>query len=147
MRRLLPLLFVLASCAEPLGGPPVPTMQSSAISTVTTAQAAPAQENCREFQAPITIGGQQQQAYGRACQQPDGTWQIMPPAGQSAAAPGQTAVPPTIIYPGYPPYPYYDPWWGPPWWGPPWWGPPFGVGVGLGFVFGGHHRFHHHHHH
>jgi len=32
---------------------------------------------CREFQQTITIGGQQQQAYGRACQQPDGSWKIV----------------------------------------------------------------------
>jgi len=32
---------------------------------------------CREFQQTITIGGQQEQAYGTACQQPDGSWQII----------------------------------------------------------------------
>lgn len=31
---------------------------------------------CREFQQTITVGGQRQQGYGRACQQPDGSWQI-----------------------------------------------------------------------
>ncbi|MCL2468664.1 MAG: RT0821/Lpp0805 family surface protein [Alphaproteobacteria bacterium] len=33
---------------------------------------------CREFQQTIIVGGQQQQAYGRACQQPDGSWKIVP---------------------------------------------------------------------
>jgi surface antigen len=32
---------------------------------------------CREFQQTIVVGGQQQQAYGRACRQPDGTWKIV----------------------------------------------------------------------
>jgi len=32
---------------------------------------------CREFQQTITVGGETQQGYGRACRQPDGTWKIM----------------------------------------------------------------------
>ena len=32
---------------------------------------------CREFQQSITIGGKTEQAYGRACQQVDGSWQIV----------------------------------------------------------------------
>ena len=32
---------------------------------------------CREFQQTIVIGGQQQQGYGKACQQPDGSWKIV----------------------------------------------------------------------
>lgn len=32
---------------------------------------------CREFQQTITIGGQQQKGYGKACQQPDGSWKIV----------------------------------------------------------------------
>ncbi len=32
---------------------------------------------CREFQQTITVAGRQQQGYGRACQQPDGSWQIV----------------------------------------------------------------------
>lgn len=31
---------------------------------------------CREYQQTVVIGGQTQQAYGHACRQPDGTWQI-----------------------------------------------------------------------
>ena len=33
---------------------------------------------CREFQQQVTIGGKTDQAYGTACQQPDGSWQIVP---------------------------------------------------------------------
>ena len=31
----------------------------------------------REFQQTVTIGGQTEQAYGTACRQPDGSWQIV----------------------------------------------------------------------
>ena len=32
---------------------------------------------CREFQQTISVGGQQQSAYGTACRQTDGTWRIV----------------------------------------------------------------------
>ena len=32
---------------------------------------------CREFQQTITVGGETQQGYGRACRQPDGSWKIV----------------------------------------------------------------------
>ncbi|MCF8474788.1 MAG: glycine zipper 2TM domain-containing protein [Emcibacter sp.] len=32
---------------------------------------------CREYQQTITIGGKTEEAYGRACRQPDGTWKII----------------------------------------------------------------------
>jgi len=32
---------------------------------------------CREFTQTIMVGGQQQQGYGTACRQSDGTWQIV----------------------------------------------------------------------
>lgn len=31
---------------------------------------------CREYSQTINVGGKQEQAYGRACRQNDGTWQI-----------------------------------------------------------------------
>jgi len=34
------------------------------------------EEYCREYQQTIVIGGKEQQAYGTACRQPDGTWKI-----------------------------------------------------------------------
>lgn len=34
-------------------------------------------EYCREYQQVVTINGQQQKAYGTACRQPDGSWQIV----------------------------------------------------------------------
>jgi surface antigen len=32
---------------------------------------------CREYQTTAVIGGQQQQVYGKACRQPDGSWQVV----------------------------------------------------------------------
>lgn len=31
---------------------------------------------CREYSQTIVVGGQKQNGYGKACRQPDGTWQI-----------------------------------------------------------------------
>jgi|TARA_B100002003_G_scaffold242391_1_gene265323 surface antigen len=32
---------------------------------------------CREYQNSVVVNGQTQQAYGRACRQPDGSWQVI----------------------------------------------------------------------
>ena len=32
---------------------------------------------CREFVQTVRVGGQEQEAFGTACRQPDGTWQIV----------------------------------------------------------------------
>jgi surface antigen len=32
---------------------------------------------CREYRQTVDIGGKQQQAYGTACRQPDGSWKIV----------------------------------------------------------------------
>ncbi len=37
----------------------------------------PSGRYCREYQAVSVVNGQQQQTYGTACRQPDGTWQIV----------------------------------------------------------------------
>ena len=34
-------------------------------------------EYCREYRQTVLIGGEQQQAYGTACRQPDGSWKII----------------------------------------------------------------------
>ncbi|RDD62548.1 RT0821/Lpp0805 family surface protein [Ferruginivarius sediminum] len=31
---------------------------------------------CREFQQTVIVAGEEQQAYGTACRQPDGTWKV-----------------------------------------------------------------------
>jgi len=33
---------------------------------------------CREFQQDVTVGGKTEEAYGKACRQPDGSWKIVP---------------------------------------------------------------------
>ena len=32
---------------------------------------------CREYQTTVTVGGKVQEAYGTACQQPDGSWKVV----------------------------------------------------------------------
>jgi surface antigen len=32
---------------------------------------------CREYQQTIVVGGKQQSAYGTACRQPDGSWEVV----------------------------------------------------------------------
>lgn len=32
---------------------------------------------CREYQQTVVVGGKEQSAYGTACQQPDGSWEIV----------------------------------------------------------------------
>lgn len=32
---------------------------------------------CREFQQPVTIGGNTESAFGTSCRQPDGSWRIL----------------------------------------------------------------------
>lgn len=34
---------------------------------------------CREYTQTVVIGGEEQQGYGKACRQPDGTWEIVNP--------------------------------------------------------------------
>jgi surface antigen len=32
---------------------------------------------CREYQTTVTVGGKQEQAYGTACRQQDGSWKVI----------------------------------------------------------------------
>jgi hypothetical protein len=90
-------------------------------------------QNCREFTAQVTVGGQPQQAVGQACQQADGSWQVT----QSTPGLPQQAytLPPQAIYA----YPYPEPYYWDPWF----YGAPFFVG-GSVFFADGFHRFDHH---
>ncbi len=109
---------------------------------------------CREFVSTIVIAGEEQQGYGTACRQPDGTWQIVP----EAALGPPTAAAPTVekriyvydaprpygyynspYYYGYYPYGYYGPWYG---WYPSYW-PFYPVSFSFGFI---HTKGHGHHH-
>lgn len=55
---------------------------------------------CREFQQTVVVGGQEQSAYGTACRQPDGAWQIVNSA--DAVAPSASVAPTvtneTVVY-------------------------------------------------
>jgi hypothetical protein len=80
------------------------------------------QQNCRQFTQTIIVAGNSQLGYGLECIQPDGTWQIVTPAGSTP--PPMPAVP----YPVYAPY-AYDPYY----YGSPWYfGPEIGIGIGVG---------------
>jgi len=48
---------------------------SGTITPTRTTQLANGQY-CREYKQTIVVGGEQNQAYGTACRQPDGTWKI-----------------------------------------------------------------------
>lgn len=37
----------------------------------------PSGQYCREYQQTVYVGGKQESAYGTACQQPDGSWEIV----------------------------------------------------------------------
>ena len=103
-------LCLCAGCAAPVEA------QSDANAPLSDASA------CRFVVGQAEIDGVMQQVSGRACLQPDGSWQIVE---DDAAA---LALAPAPVY-------YYDPWY---------WGPPvvFAGGVSVIFVD----RFHHFHH-
>lgn len=109
---------------------------------------------CREFQQTIVIDGREQQGYGTACRQPDGSWQIV--SGQPAAA-ATTVEQRTVYvrevprsyystyynpyaYPYYP-YGYYNPWG----YAYPYWYP-FNLSLSLGYFYsdGKYYRGHSH---
>jgi surface antigen len=111
----------------------MPPEQNAASQVAVQAQdQTPPQATCREFTAPVTVGGQPQQASGQACQQPDGSWRI---TQNTPGLPTQeyTVPAPPISYP----YPY------PGYWADSWdYGPPLFVGGSIFFANGFHH-FHH----
>jgi hypothetical protein len=122
---LLMALLCSACVVEPPPPPPV-------VASVPPPPPAPVPQGCREFNTPVTIGGVEQQAYGTACLQPDGSWKI---DQNVAGQPPQTyVVPPQVYQPYYPPAYRADPWL---------YGPPLFVG-GV-FVGGGWGHRHHHH--
>src|SRR5258707_14542164 len=100
-------MLVLAACAPQVA----PSAADPAPAQTQMAQGEPQKEpqNCRDFTAQVTVGGQPQQAVGQACQQPDGSWQV---TQNTPGLPQQVyTLPPQAMY-LYPyPEPYYrDPW-------------------------------------
>lgn len=63
-------------------GTPVPwrdeaTNSQGVVTTIRDGQDFSTGAYCREFQHKAKIAGKLQQTYGKACQQPDGTWEIV----------------------------------------------------------------------
>ena len=110
--------------------PPPPPPPQVAPPQVAPSPAA-ANQQCREFQTPVVIGGREQQAYGTACLQPDGTWSVTQSVGNER--PQNYTVPPQVYQAYYPQTYAVDPWY---------YGPPLFVG---GVFVGGGWGFHHHH--
>lgn len=81
------------------------TGRSGAVIPVKTFETAQGQP-CREFIAQITIGGRQEQGYGTACRQPDGSWQIVSDVQQPTSGP--PPAPRTKVYCYPPPVRYYS---------------------------------------
>lgn len=55
---------------------PVPvTVPQAAQADTTSISDAEDGRYCREYQKQVTVGGKQQDSYGRACMQPDGSWE------------------------------------------------------------------------
>ena len=51
---------------------------------ITTANGVPVQQPyCREYTQTLKIGNHVQKAYGTACMQPDGSWELMPKTAQA----------------------------------------------------------------
>src|SRR5262245_2168675 len=119
-------MLVLAGCVGPV---PASAPYTTLDLTQTTLR------DCRDFTVPVMIDGQQQQAVGQSCQQPDGSWQV---ALNTPGLPQQVyTLPPQAIYA----YPYPEPFY---WWDPWFYGPQFiGGPVFLARGFHHHHHFHH----
>ena len=69
--------FIEATSA-PIGQPIIWNQdgQSGAVTPVRDGTT-PDGRQCREFQQDVTIGGDKTEAYGTACMQPDGSWQVV----------------------------------------------------------------------
>ncbi len=65
----------------------------------------PQGQPCREFITTIIIGGRQEQGYGTACRQPDGSWQVVSPQQPRSAPPAPQQ---THVYVYNPPRGYYE---------------------------------------
>jgi hypothetical protein len=99
------------------------------VACMAAASPAAAQYYCREFTVPVVIGGQEEEAFGQACRQTDGSWLI---TQEIAGFPPQT-----YVAPAFPPYAY--PYSSPYWVASPWW---FGPSLGGSFLVT--RPFHHH---
>jgi surface antigen len=101
----------------------------------------PSQGSCSTYTAPVTVGGQPQQAVIEACPQPNGSWKItqntpgLPTQVYDIPPPASSSYPYTYPYPIDYAYPELFPYWV----GAPWF---FGLAPSIVVV----QRFHHFHH-
>jgi surface antigen len=92
------IIVACAACQYPPGGTPVAALPE---------QAEPV---CHDFATPVTAGGRPEQARGQACEQPDGSWQMvqntpgLPAQGFVLEPPGQppAATTPAQLQPNQP---------------------------------------------
>jgi hypothetical protein len=120
----IPLLLIGSACVAET--PPAVFPAAAPVQFAAVPPAA-SQQGCREFDTPVTIGGQQQQAYGTACLQPDGSWKI---EQHIADQPPQTyVIAPQVYQSYYPPSYLADPWF----YGPPLFLGGLFIGAGWGF--------------
>jgi surface antigen len=63
MKRIISILAATLACAA---------CQSPEVAVVP-----PAEPVCHDFATPLTAGGRSEQARGQACEQPDGSWQVV----------------------------------------------------------------------
>ena len=54
-----------------------PDRKTSGYTVPTKTYQANSGQYCREYQQTVIIGGKEQNAYGKACRQPDGSWKIV----------------------------------------------------------------------
>ncbi len=93
MKRIISILAATLACAA--CQPPPEGTQVAAVP--------PAEPVCHDFATPVAAGGRPEQARGQACEQPDGSWQVvqntpglpaqnyvLEPPGQPAAAASPT---------------------------------------------------------
>ncbi|MFH1804775.1 MAG: RT0821/Lpp0805 family surface protein [Pseudomonadota bacterium] len=50
---------------------------AGSVTPTRTYQKPQTNEYCREYQQTVVVGGEEQQAYGTACRQPDGSWKVV----------------------------------------------------------------------
>jgi len=55
-----------------------PDSGNSGTYTPTSTYRSTSGQDCREFEQTITVEGRTERAMGRACRQPNGTWQVVP---------------------------------------------------------------------
>jgi hypothetical protein len=120
--------FAIAECV---------TLPSAAKAATSAVVSQPVPEhtapNCRDFTMPVVVEGQQRQAVGQVCQQPDGSWRVT--QNTPGLLPQVYTLPAQAIYVTPYPYQYY--------WADPWgFGPPFFAG-GFFFFGDGFHHFRH----